>query len=147
SFKTEFIALGDIFKAVLTGNFEALPGIIANAAKEGKKNFGNLTTDLANDWKNLMVGIEKVSNDALANVTSRKKLEFIKENVDASAIKDAVSDAVVEGLKEGTGKAKWEDSLEAYELKQKIASQSDLFKGTDLNIELAKANAGGESYL
>lgn len=147
NFVNNFKTLGDIFKAVLTGNIEALPEIISKAIKEGKKNFDVFTTDLDNDWKNLMAGIEKVANEGLANVTSRKKLEFLKENVDASAIKEAVSDAVEEGLKAGAGNGKWEDSLDAYELKQKIANQANLFKGTDLKIETEKSKASGESWL
>lgn len=149
NFVNNFKTLGDIFKAVLTGNIEALPEIISKAIKEGKKNFDVFTTDLDNDWKNLMAGIEKVANEGLANVTSRKKLEFLKENVDASAIKEAVEDAVKQGLASGiSGKADGiAKDADDFELKQNTLNLGNLTKGNDLNIELAKTKAGEGSFM
>lgn len=103
NFVENFKTIGAILKAVLTGNFEALPGIIANATKEGKKNFSAFTDNLGKDWKNLVSGIKDNFNESIDAVTSRKKIEFLKENVDATAVKDAVSNAVKNGMSEGAG--------------------------------------------
>ena len=77
SFKSGFSTVGKIFKAVLTGNFEALPGIIKKASGESLNNFSKLTDNLAKDWEGLLDGIQKVATNGLDNIKSRKKIDLI----------------------------------------------------------------------
>ena len=85
SFKSGFSTVGKIFKAVLTGNFEALPGIIKKASGESLNNFSKLTDNLAKDWEGLLDGIQKVATNGYdSNVPAQyKRLKdkfFIKKN-------------------------------------------------------------------
>lgn len=106
NFVTGFKTIGKIIKAVFTGNLSAIPDIIKESSKESLGNFKDLTKNLGNDWKNLVDGIKTVTNEGIANVTSRKKIKFLGENVDASAItetvKEATSKGVVAGLQQGS---------------------------------------------
>jgi hypothetical protein len=96
-----FKTFGKVVKAIFTGNFSAIPDILKENTKDSAKTFKGFTKELANDWKNLTDGIKKNGQDAIAAITSRQKIAFIKEDVDATGVKDAVKDATAEGLKEG----------------------------------------------
>lgn len=104
NFVTGFKTIGKIIKAVFTGNLGEIPAIIKAASKESLGNFKDLTTNLGNDWKNLVDGIKTVTNEGIANVTSRKKIKFLGENVDASEITEQVADATAKGLDQGLTK-------------------------------------------
>jgi len=91
NFVTGFKTIGKIIKAVFTGNLGAIPAIIKEAGKEGVSNFKDMTTNLGKDWNNLIDGIKTVTNDGIDAVTSRKKIKFLGENIDATAITDEVA--------------------------------------------------------
>ena len=100
-FVAGFKSLGKIIKAVFTGNIGALPAIVKEAVTETSKGFSGMTDNLGKDWDNLLTGIKTNTNNALEAITTRKKLAYIKENVDASAITEAVSEATQLGLAKG----------------------------------------------
>lgn len=101
NFTTGFKTIGKIIKAVFTGNLGAIPAIIKQAASEGATNFKDMTTNLGKDWDNLIDGIKTVTNDGIDAVTSRKKIKFLGENVDASAITETVKEATTKGVAAG----------------------------------------------
>ena len=105
TFVNGFKTIGRIIKAVLTGNISDIPGIIESAGKDGLNVFKGFTKELANDWKNLTNGIKQNADDALANITSRKKIAFLKSDVDASGLTEALSEATEKGIVEGQKKA------------------------------------------
>ena len=96
-FTNGFKTVGKIIKAVLTGDIGAIPGILKDAVDGGKSVFTGFTDELKNDWKDLTDSIKKNGKDAFDNVVKRK-LKILEENVDATAITDAVSGAVTNGL-------------------------------------------------
>lgn len=104
-----FKTFGAIVKAALTGNFEAIPDLLKQNAAEGQKVFKGFTAELANDWKNLTDGIAKNGQDAIDNIVTRRKVTFLKEDVDASGVEEAVAEAVTKGaatpITPGTGRA------------------------------------------
>jgi len=101
NFVTGFKTIGKIIKAVFTGNLGAIPAIIKEAGKEGVSNFKDMTTNLGKDWNNLIDGIKTVTNDGIDAVTSRKKIKFLGENIDATAITDEVAKATSKGVVTG----------------------------------------------
>lgn len=100
-FTNGFKTVGKIIAAVFKGEFSTIPDIIKEAGKTGAGNFKVLTTDLKSDWDGLMKGIKTVSEDTLEAITSKKKLKYLGENVDASEITDKVADATKKGLAKG----------------------------------------------
>lgn len=147
NFTNQFKTFGKLFKAVLTGNFEEIPAIIKQAGKQGFDNFKELTNNLSNDWTNLLDGIEKVTNDGLANITTRKKLAYLKDNVDASGITEAVADATIKGLTEGvkggtgTGLGESLDDIEIIDLDDLDAALDNV--GQRLDDAIANAENNG----
>ena len=101
SFTNGFKTFGKVFKAAITGNFSEIPEILKQNAAESKAVFSGFTKDLAADWKNLTNGIKQNGQDAIDAIVKRKKIAFVKENIDATAIKEKVSEAVAQGLAEG----------------------------------------------
>lgn len=101
NFVTGFKTIGKIIKAVFTGNLSEIPDIIKAASKESIGNFKDMTTNLGDDWNNLIDGIKTVTNEGIDAVTSRKKIKFLGENVDATAITETVAKATEAGLSQG----------------------------------------------
>jgi hypothetical protein len=99
NFINRFKTLGKIIQAVFTdkGSISDIPNILKESAKESKQIFSGFTDELASDWKNLTDGIKKNGEDAISSITGRKKIEFIKEDVDASGVEQALSEAVTNG--------------------------------------------------
>lgn len=152
NFVTGFKTIGKIIKAVLTGNISEIPDIIKTAQAEGIKNFGGFTKELAKDWEGLVDGIQKTANEGIANVTSRKKLTYFKDNVDASGITEAVSDATKKGIAQGsqnkgTGvgrKTTIENEVELADIDAKLAELDtidDFLASTGDNFRQAIENA------
>lgn len=102
NFTNGFKTIGKLIKAVFTGNLDEIPGIIKEAGDRGVDNFKNFTENIGNDWDGLMAGMKDVANETLDNITTRKKLKYFGENVDASAITDKVAEATEQGLINGT---------------------------------------------
>lgn len=104
-FVNGFKTVGKIIKAVFTGNLQEIPNIIKESGDQTVKNFKGVTQNLAQDWKNLIAGIKDVTEDGLKNITERKKLKFLGDNVDASEVTEEVKKAtqtgIIEGLSEG----------------------------------------------
>lgn len=148
-----FKTFGAVVKAALTGNFSDIPDILRENTKKSKDVFKGFTQELANDWENLTEGIKQNGQAAIDAITSRNKIEFIKEDVDASAVKEVVSDAVTTGIKNGlSGKGgtgggsgiSTEDDLEIAELDSELADLNEFLPS--LNFDLAAAEANSQAY-
>jgi hypothetical protein len=101
--------IGAGLKAILTGNFKDLPGILAKFGTNAAKNLSKTWDSLGADVKTYVNDMKGDLNEALDSITKRKKITFLEENVDASAIEKKVEEAVVNGLvgtEKGKGKAK-----------------------------------------
>lgn len=103
-FKNSFKNLGDLIKAVLTGNFDAIPAIIRKNLNQGIAEFSDFRQKVAGDWEKFTEGIKQNGKDALEN-TFRGKIEFIPQDVNTeeleNEIEKAVATAAGSGLSEG----------------------------------------------
>jgi len=146
-FTNGFKTIGKIIAAVFKGEFSTIPDIIKQASVKGRSNFKELTTDLKGDWDGLMKGIKTVTEDTLDAITTKKKIKFLSENVDATQITDAVSEAtkkgVVKGLQGATGGGaagrKKETSvasgLKSVDVVNPLATTENLITGSGLRIK------------
>ena len=152
NFINGFKTFGAVVKAALTGNFSEIPDILKANVNESKEIFSGFTDELANDWKDLTDGITKNGQEAIDNVVNRKKIAFIKTNIDATAIEEVVESAVTSGLAKGasgkgSGKPKvpTEDELELAELdyEQEDLHDVDIMTRFDIAATQAEAEAFG----
>ena len=95
---TGFKALGKVVKGALTFDYDLIKEGIADAFKGSKNNVKTFVDSVKGDFENLKTNISGNINEAIDNVTTRKKIKFLKENVDASAVTEAVSEATTAGL-------------------------------------------------
>lgn len=159
-FVNGFTSVGKIIKAVLTGDLSSIPDILKEALDGGKDIWKGMTTELGNDWKNLTDGIKKNTDDALANITSRKKIAFLKEDVDATGITDAVSEATATGIAsglsgggtsglKGKGGLSFDDLIDIDKIKTDTEEASkgldELLSSTGVKLAEAMEYAQGES--
>lgn len=146
-----FKNVGAVIKAVFTRDFAAIPGILKKQAVLGASSFTQLFDGLGKDISTFSNNMKTDIGDALDAVTSKKKIAFVEENVDADAIQNVVANAVTEGLK-GTGKGKLtklqklEMELETDILKRDLAELEQLIIDTGGKLDLEKQAAGLEAY-
>lgn len=167
NFVNGFKSVGKIIKAVLAGDLSSIPDILQEATNDSVGVFGEFTGALADDWKNLTDGIKKNTEDALGNITSRKKLSLLKADVDATGVKEAVEEAASTGFKSGLGggfadvgetigsqlKGKgglsFEDVLDVEKIKSDTAEATegleDLFASTGVKLAEAMEFSQGEA--
>lgn len=98
-----FKNVGASIKAVLTGDFSSLGGIIKDQSDLMTKSFTNTFKDIGGQLGQFTDNVGKSFGDALDNVANRKKIAFVKENVDATAITEKIKDAIDLGLTGGGG--------------------------------------------
>ncbi len=98
-----FSNVGAGVKAILTGDFAALPGIVKNFGAIAASNLSKTWDNLGKDVAVFAGDVKENFNAAIDAVTNKKKIAFLEENVDASAISSAVASAVNEGLSGGGG--------------------------------------------
>lgn len=99
--KTSFQGLGDLVKAILTGDIQQIPVILAAGFKAGVKDAKGLIAGLDEDFQNLKAGITNNIQEGVNNALRGKKYELLGSNVDTDSVEKKVSDAVIAGLKEG----------------------------------------------
>lgn len=99
--KNQFKPLGAIIKAILTGDIKSLPTILAAGFEQGFAVGKDLIADLKNDFAILKDTVTDNISSGINNALRGKKYELLKDNVDVTAVGDAVSDAVKTGLENG----------------------------------------------
>lgn len=96
-----FKNVGAAIKAAFTGNFEELPGIMSNQLNLMKQGFTDTFSDIGSQIETFSDNMKKDVGDAVDAVTKRKRIEFVKSNIDTSAIEEKVSEAVQTGITKG----------------------------------------------
>jgi len=86
AFVDNFKLIGAIVKAVFTGSFGEIGGIVTKFRKDTKVSFADTVSNLGKDWQNLTTGIKKNTTDAFDAISKRTKIKLLPENVDVSAI-------------------------------------------------------------
>jgi len=99
--KNTFSNIGDIVKAVLTGNFKAIPSLLAKNFNESADGFKGFIKKVQKDFGGLKTTISDNIGDGINNVLGRKKYELKAENINTAALEDKVADAVKKGLDKG----------------------------------------------
>jgi hypothetical protein len=96
--KDNFSGLGEIVKAVLTGDITRLPLILANGFKDGFDVGKDLVGDIKEDFATLKGVISENVAEGLNNALRGKKYELDSDNVDVNGLEKKVSKAVLTGL-------------------------------------------------
>ena len=105
SFVNNFKLIGSIIKAVFTGNFSEIGGIVEKFKNDTSGTFLKTVSNLGNDWFGLMTNMQTNTQDAFNNISKRAKVKLVKENVDVSAIAEkakSIAPVVVPTTTSGT---------------------------------------------
>jgi hypothetical protein len=150
---TGFKAFGKVLKGVLTFDYTLIKEGIADSFSGAKSNLGDFVASTKEEFKNLKTDLSSNFNEALDNVVKRKKIAFIKDNIDASVITETVSKAVADGLTGGASGAPSFENMNsiikaaiAFDTPEPLDTEKLLNTG-DLRSTLAQGAAGGESFL
>ena len=130
AFVDNFKLIGAIVKAVFTGSFDEIGGIIDKFKNRTKTSFADTVSNLGNDWQGLMQDVSSNTATAMANITQRSKIKLLKENVDTSGVDEKLKEItpvlitgkVVSGGKVGN---------------KKQTSISEGLKPVDVNLDIA----------
>lgn len=110
--KSGFSGLGQVIKGALTFDYELIKQGLSDAFAGAKNSISNFVSNAQSDFDKLNASLGENLSTAIDNVTKRKKIAFIKENIDAKAVEETVAQSVQNGLKSGTsggnGRAKVE---------------------------------------
>jgi len=103
--KIVFSSFGQAFKAIITGNFSKLPGILDKNLAKTQKNFKKTLGQLSNDVDNFKVGLQESISDSIDNIAGRKKLELSADvTVDNVKVSEQASGQLSAGLSgQGSG--------------------------------------------
>lgn len=91
--KTSFTSVGKIVKGALTFDYDLIKEGISDAFDGAKENVGKFVENIKGDFAKLSDSIEDDLKNSIANVATRTKIKFLKENVDAEEVGDAVKEA------------------------------------------------------
>lgn len=103
-FKNVFKNIGDLIKAVLTGNFEELPNILKTNLSQSVEEFQKFKGKITGDWEKFTKGLKDNADTALNNVF-RGKIEFIKDDVDTDALEKEIEETVARATNNGFNKS------------------------------------------
>lgn len=100
-----FKNIGAGIKAALTGNISGIGKAFKDQSKLMATSFGGTIKDLDSEFKAFSNEISGNFSNAIDNVIKRKKIAFVKENIDTTAIKEAVEEVNLDRpVGEGTRK-------------------------------------------
>ncbi len=134
--KTVFTNLGDIVKAVLTGNVTALPALMAKALGETIGNIKDFSKEATENFKTLQSSISDNVNAGIDNAFSAKKHKLLADNVDTSEVTEKVENAVASGLTNGLNSAGTGE-----------VDLTPLLSKVKLNIEPLGASVGSGAFI
>jgi len=95
--KTGFGNLGDIIRAIFTGNFEALPGLIAQSVSDSFDNLTGFVAESRKEFKLLADDINTNISEGINNALNGRKYHISAESVDTDAVQNKVAGAVEAG--------------------------------------------------
>lgn len=97
-----FKNIGTLVKAVLTGDFKAIPGILANAFKGQVDNVKNFVKEGIGDVKAFATDTASNIKSAIDATLKNDKIKYVTaENVDKESLKSGVQDPVALGVEDG----------------------------------------------
>ncbi|AGO49136.1 tail length tape measure protein [Cellulophaga phage phi39:1] len=99
--KNSFVNIGGIIKAVLTGNFKAIPGLLAKNFTEGAAGFKDFISSIQKDFEDLKLDIAANIGEGVDNALNGKKYALIGDNLNTDGVEEKISDAVKKGVVSG----------------------------------------------
>lgn len=102
SVKTGFSSLGKIIKGTLTFDYDLIKEGLTDAFTGAQNSISKFVSNIKGDFDKLNTSVGENLSTAIDNVTQRKKIAFIKENIDAKAVEETVAQSVQNGLNSGT---------------------------------------------
>ncbi|WP_370214795.1 phage tail length tape measure family protein [Mesoflavibacter profundi] len=96
--KTGFSGLGKVVKGALTFDYELIKEGLSDAFTGAQKSISTFVANIKGDFDKLNTTVGENISEAIDNVTKRKKIAFVKENIDAKAVEDTVAQSVQNGL-------------------------------------------------
>lgn len=79
-FENTFKNVGDIIKAVLTGDLGAIPDILKKNFNEALDNASTFGKDLEKDWDNLLGNLKNNTDTAMSNLFRKDKVAFLSSD-------------------------------------------------------------------
>ncbi|WP_121665237.1 phage tail tape measure protein [Mesonia aquimarina] len=105
--KSIFGTIGEVFKAVLTGNISEIPKILNKGLLETGKNFGGFLDGIQKDYEKFSKNLDNNLKDSLDRVQQKEKIELVAkatvDEVDVSKVNPIDQDTPVST---GGGKAR-----------------------------------------
>lgn len=104
--KNSFIGIGEVIRAIFTGNFKAIPELLKKNFNKSTQGFKDFIAEVQKDFGGFKDSISQNISDGINNALSKEKYELIGSNVDTASLTDQVANAVTAGLVKGaSGKA------------------------------------------
>src|SRR5690606_30438460 len=97
---------GRIFKAILTGDLKAIPGIIKEHFEKGMENATGAIDSVRNKFGEIKDVITENISQGVENALRGKKYELLPDAIDVTAASEKVADEIAGGGKGGGGRAK-----------------------------------------
>ncbi|MDH7444680.1 phage tail length tape measure family protein [Aquimarina sp. 2201CG14-23] len=101
--KNAFVAVGDLIKAVLTGNFEDIPNVLSKTFAKGLNNLKDFSKSISEEFNSLKTDIDENLKEGINNALNRRAYKLDPDNVDLNPFKDTIQNAVKEGINSGFG--------------------------------------------
>lgn len=98
--KSSFKNIGEIIKAVFTGNFELIPALLAKNFDESRGQLKEFVEAATQDFETLKSDISENVATGIERAVSGK-YELIGDNVDTSGLEEKVATAVANGITKG----------------------------------------------
>lgn len=98
--KENFKNIGDIIKAVLTGNFEELPVILARNFNAVTDNFKKLVEDAKTEFGDLQDTISENITEGIDR-SFRNRYELLSDNVETTEVEDKIEKTTADSFKKG----------------------------------------------
>ncbi len=101
--KVNFTNIGDLIKAVLTGNLDEIPNILKDNLNQSVGNFKDFVNGIESDFIDLKDAISNNITEGVGRALGDRKYKLLDENVDVSDVQKKTAEAVAKGL--ATGRA------------------------------------------
>ena len=97
-----FKNIGEIIKAIFTGNFDEIPDLLKKALSDTTGNFKDFFKKVSDDFGGLKENITVNIQDGINNAIRGKKYKIAPEAINTDAVAEKVAEAVQTGLNGGS---------------------------------------------
>ncbi len=145
--KTAFIDLGDIVKAVLTGNIEEIPVLLARNFAASNKNFKKFIENARKDFDVLRGEITENISAGVERALSGREYKLLSQNINTDEVTEKVSGAVTQGIQQGLQRGTGPGTPELEKVQVEVRGISARLIGLDAPILDAVDTEGANEKL